>query len=70
MAGGESLEPVRDLRPEVAFVRELSHQQRERLEIAGHSQRTRIDRFEPDVLDQRGCDLLCLSSSPRVITTN
>jgi hypothetical protein len=55
---GESFEAVRDLRPAIAFVRELSHEQCAGLKVARDSQRPRVDRLESDVGDERRRDIL------------
>ena len=59
----EPLEPVRELGPSVALVRELGHEQRERLDVAGDPQGARVHRIETHVADQRRGDLLARSSS-------
>jgi hypothetical protein len=61
-AGGDGCVPapfetVRQLGPGVAFVRELGHEQCERLCVARDAQRSGVDRLEPDVAGQPGGDL-------------
>lgn len=55
---GKSFEPVGQLRPAVALVRELGDEQRERFDIPRDAKRAGVDGLEPDVADQGACDLL------------
>jgi hypothetical protein len=50
----ETLEPVRQLGTTIAFIRELGHQQPERLHVAGDSERPRVHRVESYVGNQSG----------------
>src|SRR5688500_17849333 len=48
----KALESVRQRRPPVRFVGEVRDEQRERLGVAGHPKRARVDRLEPDAADE------------------
>src|SRR5206468_8952846 len=50
---GKMLEPVSDLRASLSFIRELRHEQCERLHVPRHLQRSRINRVETDAADER-----------------
>src|SRR5262245_16923914 len=54
----EPLETIRHLGSAIAFVRELRHQQREWLEVAGDVQRPCVERIEAHVADQAHGDPL------------
>ena len=53
----ESFEPVRQFRPSVTLVRELSHQETQRLNVPRDSQRPGVHWIETGVPDQSGRDV-------------
>src|SRR6185369_12162358 len=55
----EPLEAVGDLWSAVAFVCELSHEQREGLDVACDPKTAGIDGIEADIANQSGHDALC-----------
>src|SRR5215831_5474857 len=54
----EPLETIRHLRPAIAFVGELGHQECERLQVAGDPKRAGVERIEAHVADQSHGDFL------------